>query len=203
MDSEILYRWRTLTDGERAATLRERKLHRQAWHSPSHRESMDGRYLITAACYEHTPIIGMSAERMSEFESELIAVCRVNSSAIWAWTVLPNHYHVLLHTVDVIGLIASLGQLHGRTSYFWNGADSQRGRKVWHGVAETAMKSDRHFSATLNYIHHNPVKHGYVTRWQDWPYGNAREYLESVGRDEAERIWYEYPVGDYGAGWNW
>ncbi len=116
---------------------------------------------------------------------------------------MTNHYHVLLHTDAVFGLIQALGQLHGRTSNVWNGEDLQLGRKVWHGAVETAMKSDRHFYATLNYVHQNPVKHGYVERWQDWPFGNAREYLEAVGREEANRVWLEYPVGEFGSGWDW
>ena len=37
-------------------------------------------------------------------------------------------------------------------------------------IVERAMRSDRHFWATLNYAHHNPVHHGYVARWTDWPW---------------------------------
>jgi putative transposase len=64
------------------------------------------------------------------------------------------------------------------------------------------MKSERHFWATLNYVHHNPVKHRYVKRWVDWPWSSAARYLEEVGREEAERIWSEYPVLDYGKQWD-
>jgi len=39
-------------------------------------------------------------------------------------------------------------------------------------------------------------------RWQDWPFSSAREYLAAVGRAEAERLWREYPVLDYGKGWD-
>ena len=74
--------------------------------------------------------------------------------------------------------------------------------KVWFRCVERAMKSERHFFATLNYVHNNPVKHGYVERWQDWPYSSARDYLTSVGFDEAARIWHEYPVLDYGKDWD-
>ena len=64
------------------------------------------------------------------------------------------------------------------------------------------MRSDRHFWATLNYVHHNPVHHGYVEHWQDWPFSSAPEYLAEMGRAEAERLWLEYPVLDYGKGWD-
>jgi putative transposase len=64
------------------------------------------------------------------------------------------------------------------------------------------MKSERHFWATLNYVLHNAVRHSYVERWQDWPYSSAAQYLEEVGREEAERRWREYPVLDYGNDWD-
>ncbi len=64
------------------------------------------------------------------------------------------------------------------------------------------MKSNAHYWATLNYVHHNPVKHGYVERWQDWPWSSARQYLEAIGHDEAQRMWKQYPIKEYGKGWD-
>jgi putative transposase len=64
------------------------------------------------------------------------------------------------------------------------------------------MKSERHFRVTLNYIHHNPVHHGYVKRWQDWPYSSAAEFLRQVGHDKALELWRAYPVLDYGKKWD-
>ena len=29
----------------------------------------------------------------------------------------------------------------------------------------------------MNYIHFNPVKHGYVTRASDWPYSSVHRYI--------------------------
>jgi putative transposase len=139
---------------------------------------------------------------MAAFEAELLEAARHESRTTHAWIVLPNHYHLLVHCTEIKGLLAALGRLHGRTSHRWNGEDDCRGRQVWHRAAETAMKSDRHFWATLNYVLHNAVRHGYVERWQDWPYSNAAEYLAEVGREEAERRWLEYPVREYGEGWD-
>ena len=53
-----------------------------------------------------------------------------------------------------------------------------------------------------SYIGHNPVRHGYVARWTDWPWNSAPEYLEQTDPQEAKRIWREYPLGDYGKGWD-
>jgi putative transposase len=121
---------------------------------------------------------------------------------IFAWNVLPNHYHALVRTTDVKALLKGLGQMHGRTSFQWNGEEQRRGRQVWHNAAETAMKSEGHFWATFNYVLHNAVHHGYVQRWQDWPWSNAAEYLAAVGADAAESVWKAYPILDYGKGWD-
>jgi putative transposase len=139
---------------------------------------------------------------MAEFERDLLETADQGCETTFAWTVLPNHYHLLVHTPDLDSLLKALGQLHGRTSFRWNGEEACRGRQVWHRVVETEMKSERHFWATLNYVLHNAVRHGYVERWQDWPYSNAEQYLAEVDRAEAERRWREYPLLDYGKDWD-
>jgi putative transposase len=197
-----MYYWRRLTPEQRREVLAERQRHHRPWHGPPHFASDSGLYLMTAACYEHRPIIGHSAQRMAEFEAELLTTSAAFAPSIFAWIVLPNHYHLLLQSTDLKALLAALGQLHGRTSHRWNGFDGTRGRKVWYRAVETAMKSERHFWATLNYVLNNAVRHGYVERWQDWPYSNAAAYLEETGRQEAERRWRKYPIDDYGRDWD-
>jgi len=64
------------------------------------------------------------------------------------------------------------------------------------------MRSQRHYWATLNYVHHNPVHHRYVERWTEWPWSSAPEFLAQTGQDEAKRIWLEYPLDEYGKGWD-
>lgn len=158
--------------------------------------------MITAACFEHVPHIGKFAERMSQLEALLLSEIDQQTSCIYAHAILPNHYHVLLETQNIATLREALGKFHGRTSFAWNKEDNAQGRKVFHGSAETAMKSERHFQATLNYIHNNPVKHGYVKKWQDWPYSSARQYLAAVGEEEAKQHWIEYPIDRYGENWD-
>jgi len=196
------YRWRRLTPEQRKEVLEHRQRLRLPWHGPPHYVGDSVLYLLSAACYEHRPSIGVCPERMAQFEADLLGAAHEHSQAVFAWTVLPNHYHLLVHAQNIKGFLKALGQLHGRTSFRWNGKESCRGRQVWHRVAETEMKSERHFWATLNYVLHNAVRHGYVRRWQDWPYSNAAEYLAEVGHEEAERRWREYPLLDYGKDWD-
>ena len=146
----------------------------------------DLQYLVTAACYEHEAIIGKSPNRMAECEDELLKIVHELCSETYAWCVLPNHYHLLLKTERIKDLRQALALSHGRSSYRWNGEDTARGRKVWFNCFERPMKSERHLWASLNYVHHNPVHHGYVPHWQDWPWSSAAEFLRQIGREKAE-----------------
>jgi putative transposase len=197
-----MYLWRQLNAKQREELLEFRRFNNRPWHSPQHRESQNGRYLLTAACYEHRHIIGLNPKRLADFSERLLELLNADCEEIYAWCILPNHYHALVLTRKLPQLLHDIGELHGRTSFEWNGEDNMRGRKVWFNCAETGMKSDRHFWATLNYIHHNPVHHGYVRLWQDWPFSSGGAFLKEAGREQAAKLWNEYPILEYGQDWD-
>ena len=200
--NSLMYRWRCLNNEERERTLAWRQQRQRPLHSPKHLNHGQRHYLISAACYEHAFHIGYSVERMNQFAAALLDQFDRNGHGVAGWVVLPNHYHVLISCSNVHAVLKMIGQLHGRTSFQWNGEENTRGRKVWYNAAETVMKSVEHHYATLNYIHHNAVKHGYVPKWEDWPWSSASEYLGELGRDEARRLWLSYPIDQYGEGWD-
>ncbi len=200
--SRVGYLWRQLSPQQRVDLLAWRKDRNQPWHSPPHRPNYGHRsFLVSAACYEHQPYIGQTFQRMDHFTDAWLALLSTQAQVV-ARCVLPNHYHALAQTDNVLRLLWELGRFHGRTSFQWNGADNARGRHVFYGATERFMRSERHFWATVNYVHHNPVRHGYVNKWTDWPWSSAGEYLQGIGHQEARRIWRSYPIRDYGEAWD-
>ena len=200
--SGATYLWRKLTPKQREGLIAWRKRQGLLWHRPPHRAGDKPRYHVTAACFEHRHYIGWNEDRMQSFCDTLLAVFKGRSALIHAWCVLPNHYHAIIETSDILGVLNDLGRMHGRLSFCWNGKENTRGRQVWCGASERYMRNDAHFWATLNYVHNNPVHHGYAGRWQDWPFSSAPEYLAEMGRTFAEKTWREYPILDYGKGWD-
>ena len=182
-----------MCENERAEVLEERKRRKQPWHAPPHWE-YEGlvRFIITASCYEHKNIIGYNYGRMTEFECGLLKTCSNFGVKLFGWCVLPNHYHILVQT-DKIREFQSeaLGKLHGTTSFQWNCEENKRGRQIWYKSFERNMRSNRHFWASLNYIHNNAVHHGYITKWQDWAFSSANNFIEKFGREKAVEIWNE------------
>jgi putative transposase len=47
-------------------------------------------------------------------------------------------------------------------------------RRYW----EHAIRDDADFERHVDYIHFNPVKHGYVARVADWPHSSFHRYVE-------------------------
>ncbi len=198
-----VYDWRKMTDEERAETLARRQSAHRPWHSVPHRFRVGHRrYIITGACYEHAEIVGFSDARMDETADVLCEIGTAHGTRLYAWCVLPNHYHVVVDTDKVEGLLKLLALMHGRSSYRWNLEERCAGRRVWCNDVEREIRSDAHLWASINYVHHNPVKHRYAKRWQEWPWSSATRYLEGMGRERAREIWEAYPVFGMGAGWD-
>ncbi len=77
---------------------------------------------------------------------------------------------VLLKTKWGQDLSRFLGQLHGSSSRQLNLWDGVTGRQVWHNYWDTCIRSEEDMWQRFNYIHQNPVKHGYVQQIGDWPF---------------------------------
>ncbi len=164
---------------------------------------------MTAACYEHKCHI-KSEQRRQQVLNLLFEKFIHGGMEIRAWVVLPNHYHLLVKvnggaealTTNFDRLSEIFHLVHGRTSRQWNLEENVTGRKVWFRYSDRAIRSERHYYATLNYIHYNPVKHGWAKSPYDWVESSVHWYLEHYQREWLRDLWVKYPVRDYGKGWD-
>ena len=55
---------------------------------------------------------------------------------------------------------------------------AKRERGIWQRrYWEHQIRDDRNLQSHVDYIHHNPVKHGYVKSAVDWPYSSIHRYI--------------------------
>ncbi len=85
-------------------------------------------------------------------------------------------------------------RLHGRTSRQINLWAALPGRRVWYSYWDTCVRSDDDMWTKFNYIHYNPIKHGYVSRMEDWPYSSYHYYLRTRGVAWLADSYAQYPV---------
>jgi len=84
-----MYDYRKWNPEKQAHALRERVAHGFPLHSPPHFSEPNAYRIITAACFEHKPILNSPA-RLKWFEQQLLKHLQQQSLDIAAWVVLPN-----------------------------------------------------------------------------------------------------------------
>lgn len=197
------YEYRKLSQKERESIVEARKQRGYPLHAPPHPFREGGTYLITAANFEHKAIMA-HPERRTEFQEVLLNGFREIHAEIIAWVILCNHYHILV-TIESLDLVSNLVKLiHGRTSHDWNVQDVLTGkRKVWYRFSDRLIRNEIHLNQTLNYLHYNPVKHGYVKDTYNWQWSSLFLYEQEMGRDWLRACWKEYtPTSDFGRDWD-
>lgn len=107
---------------------------------------------------------------------------------IHGWVVLPDHLHCILE-LPAGDTDFSLRWRLIKARFSRDVPDSQppsavrqrRGeRAVWQRrFWEHLIRDEADFNAHMDYIHFNPVKHGLVTKVQDWPYSTFHRLVEN------------------------
>ena len=162
--------------------------HRQ----PAHLFRPRATYFITVRVYGSAPILAVG-ERRQEVLDSLQFACQKRNWEMVAWVVLPDHYHCILKAPDEAASLSDLiGVVHGYTARRWNREEGKVGRQVWYQFWDVCLDGLGSFWARLNYIHYNPVKHGYVEDPADYSWSSYR-WWRSQGVDVLSDIEASYP----------
>jgi putative transposase len=73
------------------------------------------------------------------------------------WMLIKRHFSLNLPKIETIKVTRKKKRVAG----MWQ-------RRFW----EHTIRNDQDFLNHIEYIHQNPVKHGYVTDAKDWPYSS-------------------------------
>jgi len=197
------YEYRKLSSQEREEIVSYRNERGYPLHAPPHPFRGTGTYLISAANFEHRAIMN-TPQRRTEFETRLLNSLKEIIDDLIAWMVLPNHYHVLVRIQSLDHVSMALKHLHGTTSREWNLKDNLTGkRRVWYKFADSCIRNDTHLRTAFNYIHYNPVKHGYVSDPYEWPWSSLQMYYDDRGENWLLEQWKAHQLpSDFGKGWD-
>ena len=165
-------------------------------HSPAHRLSRAGAYIVTAATYQKRPLF-RSAKRLAYLCEALLQLAPRHGWKLEAWAVFPNHYHFIATTEqEAVTLPRFIGHLHTTTAKEINLQDEATGRKVWFQYWDSHLTYLRSYLARLNYVHCNAVHHGLVLEPARYPWCSAgwfeqeakRPFYQTVMRIRSDRV---------------
>jgi putative transposase len=138
----------------------------------------EGLYFITAVTHNRRPIFAVE-EEIARLRETLRQVKELHPFTMRGYVFLPEHNHLLLR----VGATATITQvMHSvKRNYTLNYKTAQgvNGRvTLWQkGFWDHVIRNERDFKNHLDYIHYNPVKHGYVSRPEDYPHSSYLEYV--------------------------
>lgn len=148
-----------------------------------------GTYFFTLTALERRPIL--TDER---FRTALRhAILEVKSSMPFeniAWVLLPDHLHTIWQLPEnhadystrwsaikrlVTQQCGTLAPPPTSTSRQLRREGTLWQRRFWEHLIRDENDLERH----IDYIHYNPVKHGYVAKVGDWPYSTFHRYVRA------------------------
>ena len=151
---------------------------------------------VTSVTLERNPIL---VEFSHIFLAELDTLSTYSPAVITAWSLLPDHFHLIIDTMeDQLPRVMQRFKIrlaHGIRVQLELNQLTVWQRRYWDHVIRDEQDLRRH----LDYIHYNPVKHGYVNNPTDW---ELSSYHGFVQKGQYPRNWgvKEEMVfeGDYG-----
>jgi putative transposase len=149
--------------------------YRRAYHA-------GGCYFFTVVTAERRPILA-ATERVELLRAAIQRVMRLHPFSIDAMVVLPDHLHC----------IWTLPEADADFSRRWRLIKTHFSRhaavplpcwqpRFW----EHLIRDDNDYAHHVDYIHYNPVKHGYASGPGEWPYSSFGRF---VARGQYSADW--------------
>ena len=150
-----------------------------------------GTYFFTVVTFRRQQIL-TSPESRRVLRNTIIEVNTDYPFSIKAWVLLPDHIHCIwtlprggCNFSKRWGLIKAkftkkVKNLMHREDWMDASRHTHRESTIWQRrFWEHRIRDDKDFFRHVDYIHYNPVKHGYVDRVSDWPYSTFHRYVRS------------------------
>jgi len=171
-------------------------MERMATHRPPHVYLDNMRYFITAGTFGKKCLWNNKAKlnRLAFLLCEISGRYNIN---LYAWVILPNHYHLLLKTSHGEDLVKFFRKLHSDSANYLNRLENTSSRRVWYQYWDRCIRNEKDFWVRFNYIHQNAVKHGLAEKMGCYEFSTYKKYLEKNGTEWMMNCFEQYPIIDF------
>lgn len=115
---------------------------------------------------------------------------------IYAYCLLPNHFHLLLrfkNLDDVLSedghkyLMKQFSNLLNGYAKAYNKRYNRKGSLFLDYLKRKRVNDEKYLIKLLHYIHNNPVNHGFVEDIGEWKYSSYNSYINLTKESQFER----------------
>ncbi len=126
---------------------------------------------------------------------------------LYAYVILENHLHLIAQSPQLNKDMTNFKSYTARRiidhlkhekvttildqlAFYKKPHKTDRSYQLWQeGMHPQLISSESMLKQKINYIHHNPVKRGYVDHAEHWRYSSARDYLGQAGLIDIHKNW--------------
>ena len=131
---------------------------------------------LTAVTAERRPLFN-NADNVESILAILKNVKPLHPFTMKSWVVMPDHLHLLIHTID--GRFDRVMHSFKRNVTLEFRKCGICDAEIWQKrFYDHVVRDDRDFSNHLDYIHFNPVHHGLAVRPVDFAFSSFQYYVE-------------------------
>jgi putative transposase len=165
-------------------------------HHPLHLNMDRTVYFVTARLHRNGPRLD-EPEIRRLFLDHLRSKLSNASCILFAWAVLPDHYHILFQGGSGEFLGPLMQAVHGGFSRELNKREGKPGRRMFRNYWDRCVRDRRDFYSHFNYIHQNPVKHGLVRGLADYDCSSYAYWRDRKGERWMDSCFEIFPIADY------
>ena len=116
---------------------------------------------------------------------------------IYAYCLLPNHFHLLLRFKNIEGinvedehqfLMKNFGNFLNSYAKAFNKKYNRKGALFLNAVKRKKISDEKYLLKVLHYIHNNPINHGFVNKVNQWKHSSYNSYLNPEKESKLNRI---------------
>ncbi|ARB70093.1 TPA: transposase [Neisseria meningitidis] len=133
-----------------------------------------GTYFFTVVTNKRQKILTDDAVRLA-LRQAVMAVRERYPFEILAWVLMPDHLHTIWRLPDNDSAYSERWRQIKRHSQYLIGGNLRLWQKrFW----EHTIRDEADFACHFDYLHFNPVKHGYVGQISDWGFSTFHRYVK-------------------------
>lgn len=114
---------------------------------------------------------------------KLLAEAKIKAGvSIWAYSLMPNHVHLVAVPSESGGLARLMQHPHRRYAWRINRRMNWQGH-LWQSRFYSCPMDEEHLMAAVRYVELNPVRAGLCTNAEEWPWSSVHAHLKAEDDD--------------------
>ena len=143
-----------------------------------------GTYFFTLVTYQRRKYFD-TPNKLDLLHAKIRQVQRNKPFELLAYCLLPDHIHLLIELPqEDSGFSIRMREIKRLTTLWMKRETLENVDRIWQDKYwEHTIRDEKDLQTHFNYIHYNPIKHGFSETYDGWKWSSFRDYFDGNARD--------------------